>query len=126
QQGQSRSAQGARTLQYAPLSFDVSFQELFGTWCSGGTLVLTKEDVRRDFAALLRLIEAERIERIFVPPLALQGLATIAEEIGVIPASLREVIAAGEQLTVTPQVRRLFERLGGCALVNQYGPSEAH
>ena len=29
----------ARTLQFAPLSFDVSFQECFGTWATGGTLV---------------------------------------------------------------------------------------
>ncbi|HEY0601397.1 MAG TPA: condensation domain-containing protein, partial [Herpetosiphonaceae bacterium] len=30
----------ARTLQFAPISFDVSCQELFTTWGSGGTLVL--------------------------------------------------------------------------------------
>jgi non-ribosomal peptide synthetase component F len=29
-----------RTLQFASLSFDVSFQDIFSTWCSGGTLVL--------------------------------------------------------------------------------------
>src|SRR2546421_255558 len=29
-----------RTLQFASLSFDVSFQEIFSTWSAGGTLVL--------------------------------------------------------------------------------------
>src|SRR5262249_24032199 len=31
---------GAKTLQFASLSFDVSFQEIFTTWCSGGLLIL--------------------------------------------------------------------------------------
>ena len=34
----------ARTLQFAPIGFDVSFQEIFSTVCSGGTLVLMTED----------------------------------------------------------------------------------
>src|SRR5262249_28994396 len=31
----SRISSGARTLQWASLSFDVSFQEIFATWCAG-------------------------------------------------------------------------------------------
>ena len=38
----------AKTLQFASLSFDVSFQEMFSTWCAGGELVLLSEEVRRD------------------------------------------------------------------------------
>ena len=34
--------EGARTLQFASMSFDVSIQEIFSTWCSGGTLVLRR------------------------------------------------------------------------------------
>src|SRR5262249_53445130 len=44
----------ARTLQFAPLSFDVSFQEMFSTWCSGGTLILITEELRHDPAGLVR------------------------------------------------------------------------
>ncbi|MDQ2979707.1 MAG: AMP-binding protein, partial [Acidobacteriota bacterium] len=33
----------AKTLQFASLNFDVSFQEMFSTWCAGGTLVLVSE-----------------------------------------------------------------------------------
>src|SRR6185436_1686222 len=40
--------------------------------------------------------------------------------------SLREVVTAGEQLRITPEVRALFTRLPGCILRNQYGPSETH
>ena len=48
---------GARTLQFAPLSFDVSFQEIFSTLCSGGTLVMIGEAERRDPKALLTSAE---------------------------------------------------------------------
>src|SRR5258708_32610186 len=35
-------------------------------------------------------------------------------------------MTAGEQLKVTPQVRRFFSTLPGCVLLNQYGPTECH
>ncbi len=94
-------AGGGRTLQFAPLSFDVAFQEIFSTWCAGGTLVLVDEEVRRDPPALLRLLAEQRVERLFLPFVALQQLALAARP-GGIPASLREVMSAGEQLYVTP------------------------
>ena len=62
------------TLQFASLSFDVSFQEIFSTWATGGTLMLATEAERRDPAALLRLIESKNIRRVFVPFVMLQHL----------------------------------------------------
>jgi natural product biosynthesis luciferase-like monooxygenase protein/amino acid adenylation domain-containing protein/FkbM family methyltransferase len=115
----------ATTLQFTTLSFDVSFQEIFSCWVSGGRLVLVDEDERRDFAAVLDRLEAEGVERLFLPYVALQHLADLAEERGTAPRALREVQTAGEQLRVTPSIRRLFERTGA-ALSNQYGPSETH
>ncbi len=112
----------ARTLQLAPLSFDVSFQEIFSTWDTGGTLVLVPEPLRRDPVRLWRLIVEERIERLFLPFVALQQLAEVATG----ECALRNVITAGEQLRITPQIRRMFMNLKGCALHNHYGPSETH
>jgi amino acid adenylation domain-containing protein len=120
----SRAGAG-RTLQFAALSFDVSFQEIFSTWCAGGSLVLVAEDVRRDPPALLRLLAEQRVERLFLPFVALQQLALAARP-GEIPTGLREVMSAGEQLYVTPQVAALFAALPGAALYNHYGPSETH
>ena len=34
-----------RTLQFASLSFDVSFEEVFSVWTTGGTLVLPKRSI---------------------------------------------------------------------------------
>jgi amino acid adenylation domain-containing protein len=117
-------APGARTLQLASLSFDVSFQEIFSTWCAGGTLVAVPEETRRDVPRLLRLLARERVERLFLPPVALQQLAE-GEGAAELPA-LREIITAGEQLAITPAVASFLARLEGCRLRNQYGPSETH
>ncbi|HEV3050635.1 MAG TPA: amino acid adenylation domain-containing protein, partial [Longimicrobium sp.] len=126
QEGAGHAPAGAVTLQFTSISFDVSFQEIFATWCAGGTLVLTSEQIRADAPRLARLLEVERIERLFLPFVALQHLAEASVELGVAPDSLREVITAGEQLRVTEPIRRWFARMPGCVLVNQYGPSETH
>ncbi|HEV2735235.1 MAG TPA: amino acid adenylation domain-containing protein, partial [Longimicrobiaceae bacterium] len=114
-----------RTLQFTTLGFDVSFQEVFSCWCAGGTLVLTDEETRQDPAALLRQVEREGVERLFLPFAALQQLAETAESLGLRPASLREVVTAGEQLRATDAVRGWFGALG-IPLHNHYGPSETH
>jgi amino acid adenylation domain-containing protein len=116
----------ARTLQFAPLSFDVSFQELFATWSAGGTLVLISEDLRRDPAGLLRALTQAAIDRLFLPVVALQQLAEVAVTYGPVPTGLRTVITAGEQLQITRSIAELFSTLAPCTLHNHYGPSESH
>jgi len=118
--------QRARTLQFASLGFDVSFQEVFSTWAAGGTLVLVSETVRRNPSALLRMLEREGIERLFLPVVMLAHLAEASESDDCFPDTLRQVIVAGEQLRVTPSIRRFFGRLPQCRLWNHYGPTETH
>jgi amino acid adenylation domain-containing protein len=116
----------ARTLQFAPLSFDVSFQEIFSTLCYGGTLVLISETDRRDFRILLRSLREQAVERIFLPFVALQELAEAAQEGGGALECLRQVITAGEPLQITRAVAAWFARMPLCRLYNQYGPTESH
>ena len=116
----------ARTLQFTPISFDVSFQEIFSTLCSGGTLVLVSESTRRNSEALLQYLCEQAIERLFLPYIALQHLAEVAKNQITLPIYLREVITAGEQLKITQSLSHWFSRLENCTLENQYGPSESH
>ncbi len=116
----------ARTLQFAPISFDVSFQEIFSTFASGGTLVLISEETRRNIEALLHYLSNQTIERLFLPFIALQHLAEVAQTQPDLPICLREVITAGEQLQATQSIVHWFSRLENCTLCNQYGPSESH
>ena len=119
-------AVGSRVLQFAPLSFDVSFQEIFSTFAAGGTLVLVPEGVRRDPRALLRLLAEEDVGRVFLPPVMLYQLAEQVVHGDFVPSSLRDVITAGEALQITPAVARFFSLLPDCALHNHYGPTETH
>ncbi|MHB8664872.1 MAG: non-ribosomal peptide synthetase [Acidimicrobiales bacterium] len=120
------SARELRTLQLAPISFDVSLQEVFATWCSGGTLVIADEGLRSDPRALLAQLRDERIERIFLPPALLQLAAEVVAP-DEWPMSLREIVTAGEALRITPSVRAAFARLDRSTMIrNQYGPSETH
>ncbi|MFB7557213.1 non-ribosomal peptide synthetase [Streptomyces brevispora] len=125
QQRQGPGGRG-RTLQWAALSFDIFYQEMLTTLAAGETLVLVEEEVRHDFERLLDVIETQRIERVFMPFVALQGMAELAVRLGRFPQSLRAVLTAGEQLQATPVIREFFTRLPDCALFNQYGPIEVH
>lgn len=125
-QSREYSRPAPRTLQFAPLSFDVAWQEIFATWSAGGELVLAGENARSDPEELLRLLCEQNIERLFLPFVALQQLAAMAVRRERFPDALREVISAGEPLLITPQVRAFFQRLPQCVLHNQYGPTETH
>ena len=116
----STFTKGLKTLQFASLGFDVSFQEIFSTWSSGGTLVLIPEELHRDLRNLLCFIRDKQVERLFLPFIALQYLAEIAVQEHLLPFNLREIITAGEQLQITPDIRDFFEKLEDCSLENQY------
>ncbi|HVR95699.1 MAG TPA: non-ribosomal peptide synthase/polyketide synthase [Thermoanaerobaculia bacterium] len=116
---------GVQTLQFASLSFDASFHEMFACWGSGGTLHVLSEAVRRDTLALSRLLLEERVEKAILPVVVLQQLA---EEYGgwkTLPPLL-EITTTGEQLQTTRAMAELLVRLPGCAFHNHYGPSESH
>jgi amino acid adenylation domain-containing protein len=116
-----------RVAQFAPLSFDVAFQEIVTTLAAGATLVVVPPGVRRDPEQLIDLIASEAITRLFLPFVALQSLATVVMRR---PAaslrSLRDVVTAGEQLRTTEPITRMFRELRGARLHNHYGPTETH
>lgn len=117
---------GLCTLQFTPICFDVTFQEVFSTLCTGGALVLVPDALRRDPERLLATLDERSVERLFLPYVALQQLALAATRIGFVPRTLRHVITAGERLIVTEAIRDLFAALPECRLDNQYGPTETH
>ena len=108
---------GAKTLQFASLSFDVSFQEIFSTLCGGGTLMIASEEIRRAPVSLLNYLATGSVERLFLPFVALQQLAEVVYVGGRELQNLREVITAGEQLRITPPIVRMFEILGSAVFI---------
>ncbi|NJR70174.1 MAG: amino acid adenylation domain-containing protein [Synechococcales cyanobacterium CRU_2_2] len=119
-------APGGRTLQFTPISFDVSCQEIFSTLAEGSTLVLISDEQRRDPLFLLRYLKEAQIQRLFLPFVALRQLAEAYAQAGILPEHLRQVITAGEQLRITAELAHWFTDMPDCTLHNHYGPSESH
>src|SRR6185437_2577637 len=128
QMSESAWAGPQRTLQFAALGFDVSFQEIFSTLCAGGTLVLIDEEKRRNSTDMTRYVVEKNIQRLFLPFVGLQMLADGVAQIGEGPfdCALQEINVAGEQLRIDDKIRGLFQRLQHCRLNNHYGPTETH
>ncbi|MGB7922669.1 MAG: amino acid adenylation domain-containing protein [Pyrinomonadaceae bacterium] len=124
--GHPRLSKTRRTLQFAAFNFDISYQEMFTTWLSGDTLVLVPEEIRRDSERLLAHLAAEKIERLYLPFVALEHLASAFMESPLNLSSLKEIVTAGEQMRINSRMIDFASRLAGCAFHNQYGPSECH
>jgi amino acid adenylation domain-containing protein len=116
---------GARTLQFASLSFDASFHEMFACWGSGGTLVVVPEELRRDMPVLAELLVEQQIEKAILPVVVLQQLAETFTGHEDLPP-LREITTTGERLQTNRAMAALLRRLPRCAFHNHYGPSETH
>ncbi|MEV5836836.1 amino acid adenylation domain-containing protein [Nocardia sp. NPDC052112] len=126
---QNRSRSGlnlASTLQLAPLSFDVSFQEIFTTLAAGSTLRVSSADLRANVEELLNTVVDEGIERLFLPYVALQAFAEAVVARRKFPVDLKVLASSGEQLRITDEIRALCKVVPGLLLENQYGPTESH
>ncbi len=114
-----------KVLQFASINFDVSFQEMASALCFGQELIMVSEEERKDMSLLLQRIEEHEVTHIFVPFVVLESLALCANELNQYPASLKEIITAGEQLRIHSEIRSFIKKTN-CQLINQYGPSETH
>ncbi|MFF3544730.1 amino acid adenylation domain-containing protein [Streptomyces platensis] len=120
------SGRRMNTLQYMPPAFDVFTLEVFGALCTGGTLVIPPASARTDFEELSAFLAEHRIERAYLPYVALRELAAALRSRPVDLPDLREVYVTGERLVVTEDLREMFRRNPKARLINAYGPSEAH
>ncbi len=104
------------------LAVDSSVAGVYGTLCSGGTLVLPDAGAEQDIAGLARWIETAGVtDTLLVPSLHRELLEAV------VPtrlASLRRVVVAGEACPVDV-VALHRARLPRVELHNEYGPSEA-
>jgi nonribosomal peptide synthetase MxcG len=111
-----------RVLQFAPLHFDASVEEIFLTLCAGATLVVRTEQMLDSIPALLQACAEHGVTVLDLPTAYWHELAYARLPL---PACVRTVIIGGEAAlaarvaqwhsTVDPKVR----------LFNTYGPTEA-
>ena len=126
QNNQGHLGENSITLQFTPISFDVHFQEIFSTLTSGGKLILLSDQQRLDTLGLLKIIDEKKVNKLFLPYVALNHLCDMGTQYAHFPQSLKEVTTAGEQLKITRSMRLFFEHLDDAILYNHYGPSETH
>jgi len=110
-----------RVLQKTPISFDVSVWEMFWPLAVGARLVLARPEGHRDPAYLASVVDRERVTTLHFVPSMLRAFLDGDGYRGC--ASVRRVVASGEELT-RDLARRFFERLPGAVLYNLYGPTE--
>ncbi len=109
-----------RFLQFAPISFDASTFEVWGSLLNGACLVVFP--ARQ--AALEDLGQVVREQNVTVLWLT-AGLFHQMVESGPLDElkQLRQLLAGGDALSA-PHVRRAAQALPGCRLTNGYGPTE--
>ncbi|GHD57447.1 non-ribosomal peptide synthetase [Jeongeupia chitinilytica] len=115
-----------RVLQFAPLTFDASVEEIFVTLSVGATLVIRDDAMLESMGDFLAACARERITVLDLPTAFWHELAySLSTQSLVLPADLRAVIIGGE----AAQAERLaqWQAVAGehVRLFNTYGPSES-
>ena len=111
-------------LQFATMSFDVSYQEIYSALLTGNSLYLVSDDVRKNAHALVEYITKNKIDTLFLPPAYLKLLCSDMSLIEQLKPLVRNIITAGEKLVLTTGIQELIK--GGVTLHNHYGPAETH
>jgi amino acid adenylation domain-containing protein len=119
-----RMGPGTRFLQFAPLGFDVSYQEIFPTLACGGTVVGLGAVDRRDLGAVAGIAERAELTHLYLPVAVAGAFSGAVTEAGLRLPALRFVCVSGEQLHLDARVRRLLAEAPERELVNLYGPTE--
>ncbi|MFD4643444.1 amino acid adenylation domain-containing protein [Lentzea sp. NPDC058436] len=105
----------------APLSFDISINEIFLPLVCGGRTVVVRSGGERDPHHLLRTIDRHRVTFVYLVSSMLDVLLNIAGE-GEL-GSLRHVWCGGEVLT--PELYERFRTRLDIPMYHGYGPAEA-
>ncbi|MFF7650995.1 amino acid adenylation domain-containing protein [Streptomyces sp. NPDC007983] len=105
----------------APLSFDISINEIFLPLVHGGRLVVLRPGGERDPHHLLSVIAEQRVTFTYLVSSMLDVLLELAGDSGGL-ASLRHVWCGGEVLT--PELYERFRTRLDIPLYHGYGPAE--
>ena len=114
----------SKILQFATMSFDVSYQEIFSALLSGNTLVLISDADRKNIATLISHINKHKVSTLFIPPAYLRLLVEDLNNVKILSETIKYIITAGEALIITNGIKALLN--SGIKIFNHYGPAETH
>lgn len=121
---QGKTLSFTRVLQNTPISFDVSFQEIFGTLTQGGTLVVAPRGLRREPDKLFDFIAEKQMRSVFLPTALVNFSFAGGRSPRALPG-LEHLVVAGEQL-LAGETLNTWLKANQVRLHNHYGPSETH
>ena len=113
-----------RVLQFAPISFDISVEEIFPTWLSSGTVVLRPTNPGLSPVQLLEEIEQEKITLLNLPTAFWHELVEALRG-KPLPPSVRLVVVGGEKVSDEAFRRWQEHAPEAVQLMNGYGVTEA-
>ena len=106
-------------MQLAPVSFDASSFEIWGSLLNGGKLILAGSGPST-LESLGRLLRIENINALWMTAGLFHDMVNSRlEDL----ASVKQLLAGGDALGIS-EVTRLLKRFPKCSLVNGYGPTE--
>lgn len=115
-----------RVLQFSPLHFDASVEEIFLTLSVGATLILRNEEMLESLPRFLLTCERLRISVLDLPTAFWHELSfCISQHEAVLPVSLRMLIIGGEAALAERVARWRASVAPHVLLFNTYGPTEA-
>ncbi|MFD3698355.1 amino acid adenylation domain-containing protein [Streptomyces sp. NPDC058646] len=113
----------SRIAQWAPFTYDAAYTEVFAALCSGATLCVPPDDVRRDPVAMAGWLREERITQIQLVPAFFQLVAEVLDSTGAQLPDLEHLLLAGEVLPVA-LAHDWAHRPVRPRIHNLYGPTE--
>ncbi|MFJ4833804.1 amino acid adenylation domain-containing protein [Streptomyces sp. NPDC088747] len=115
-----------RVLQFAPLHFDASVEEIFLPLCAGATLVIRTDDMTESVPRFLDACDRLRVSVLDLPTAYWHELAyAVSTGAAALPEGVRTVVIGGEA-ALPERVERWRKAVGtSVALLNTYGPTEA-
>lgn len=106
-------------LQLAPVSFDASTFEIWGSLANGARLVVAPADLP-SLQELSQIIRQQQVSVLWLTAGFFHQIVELQLE-GLHP--VKQLLAGGEALSI-PHVRQALDELPGCQLINGYGPTE--
>ncbi|PAZ17125.1 non-ribosomal peptide synthetase, partial [Streptomyces sp. SA15] len=117
---------GQAVSQFSTIAFDPAPLEMLSALTQGQILTVATDAARHDPHELLDWLERDEALHLYTTNTVLEALAEAAAARNRDLPALRHIVQAGEALTPTDAVKRLFRRRPGRRLHNLYGPTETH
>lgn len=114
-----------RVLQFAPLHFDASIEEIFMTLAVGASLYVAPDASAHSFPDLLEFCATHHLSLLDLPTAYFNEMLFALGGKLQMPATVTTVIVGGESLSARSKELWFSKHSGHRRLINSYGPTEA-